>query len=160
MSDLKLIVGPDERLTIKTNTVEFFNKALKEEIDEMYEIMDKEKGVGLAANQVGLNKSIFIVDVPYMGTLEGGKLTKFSIRRTIINPVLIVSGDNISIPEGCLSFKGKLVKAPRKKFCKVSYQNVFGQVVDEEFNGLVGIVFQHEFDHLLGVTLLDHGLKL
>jgi peptide deformylase len=159
MSRLKLISGPDERLTIPTIQVTEFNKSLKDELYEMVHIQEKEKGVGLAAPQVGLNKSMFVVDIPYMGVLDG-RFFKDTIKRIIINPILTLSGDDISIAEGCLSFKGKLVKAPRKQKCKVTYQNIFGESVEEDFSGLVAIVFQHEYDHLLGKTLLDYGLKL
>jgi len=158
MSALKLIVAPDDRLSIKTEPVQFFNKELKDEVSEMAAIMQKEKGVGLAANQVGLNKSIFVIDVPYLES-QDGKLCKSYIRRTMINPALELSGSDISIGEGCLSYPGKIINVPRKSSCQVTYQNLFGQFVVEEFSGIVAIVVQHEFDHLLGKTFIDYEPK-
>lgn len=158
MSKLQLVIGPNEILTKKTEPVQFFNKALKEEIDEMLQVMKEAKGVGLAANQVGLNKSMFVIDVPYSGIKEG-KFTKDYMRRTFINPSIKLSGEDISISEGCLSFPGKLIRAPRKRIVNVVYQNTFGKVFEEDFSGVIAIVIQHEYDHLQGITFDDYERK-
>jgi len=158
MNKLQLIIGPNEILTQKTEPVTFFNKNLKEEIDEMLRIMKKEKGVGLAANQIGLSKSMFVIDVPYSG-IKDGKFNKGYMRRTFINPSIKLSGEDISISEGCLSFPGKLIRAPRKRICNVTYQGTYGNVIEEVFSGIIAIVIQHEYDHLIGKTMLDYDPK-
>ena len=151
---LQLILAPNAILNTKTQPVAVFDKELKEEVAEMLRIMKEEKGVGLAANQVGLNKSMFVLDIPNLGALDG-KIVKAYVRRTMINPTLELSGADVSISEGCLSFPNKLVKVPRKFICNISYQNIFGETVKEELTGLAAIVAQHEYDHLLGKTFLD-----
>jgi peptide deformylase len=152
---MKLVPCDSAFLKLKTKPVEFFNSTQKAEIDDMIALMHKENGVGLSANQVGINKSIFVIDVPF-AIQDNDKLSKQTVSRTMINPVLELSGEDIAIEEGCLSFPGKLVKVSRKQICKVKYQNIFGRWVEEDYNNLIAIVIQHEYDHLLGVSMVDY----
>lgn len=102
---MKLLLVPQDSpfLKLKTKPVEYFNSMQKSEIDEMFNLMTKENGVGLAAPQVGLDKSLFVIDVPF-AIKEGSKSIKTNIKRIFINPELTLSGEDISIKEGCLSF--------------------------------------------------------
>lgn len=113
-------------------------------IDRMLEL----RGVGLSANQVGVNKRVFV-----MGNEE--------MQTAIFNPEIIeYSGDTLTLDEGCLSFPGIYVKVNRSAKIKARFQNVKGELVEQEFQGLTARIFQHEYDHMLGKTMQDRVSKL
>lgn len=143
---MKLVIYPDLLLKTKLKPVEQFDSVLEEEVKEMFQVMKKENGIGLAANQVGLNKQIFIAGIPFK---------EEDFVRVFINPKLSLSGRVISIDEGCLSFPGITVEVPRFEHCQVSYQDLLGKNHIETYSGLISIVCQHEMDHLLGKTFID-----
>lgn len=105
---------------------------------EMVEIMNKNNGVGLAANQIGVNKQIFV-------------LRGIEENLAIINP-RIVSHDveSIELEEGCLSYPGLSPKVTRPKTIRVRYANLLGQVSTHNYGGMTARIFQHEFEHLQG----------
>ena len=107
-------------------------------------------GIGLSANQVGLNAAVFT-----MGTGKDGK------QWYIINPdVITVSEECDTMEEGCLSAPGLMLKVTRPTKISVSYQNTDGDPVLEEFDGIWARVFLHEYDHMLGQNFLQRVSKL
>lgn len=107
----------------------------------MINTMTKARGVGLAANQVGVLKRIIVVRAP-----------KF--KGCIINPVITnhTSGYVVS-KEGCLSFPGKLVDKKRHNKITVEGFNQDWEPVKVNVNGLTAFCLQHEIDHLNGITI-------
>ncbi len=144
---MKIVHYPDPILLKKTNPVIEFNKELGLQVKEMFQIMEQEKGVGLAANQVGLDKSIFVVKIPFV---------EQDLIRVFINPKISLSGDMVAINEGCLSFPDIQVEFPRFRTCTITYQNLDGSGHEETFSGIPSIVCQHEVDHLEGKTFIDN----
>ena len=121
-----------------------FNVNFKRKVQRMFKIMKKNKGLGIAANQVGWNASIFVTNVP------GDK------KRTFINPEIIeVSEDVCLMEEGCLSFPGKFYKILRPKSVKIEYTNMAKQRCSLEADGLLARVILHENDHLRGKTFIE-----
>lgn len=109
-------------------------------VQELFATLVEYGGVGLAAPQCGVLKNIFV-----MGNFR--KMT------ACINPSVVdVSDKSIVEVEGCLSFPGLWLKVKRPKAITVQYQNIDGEIVQEELDGLAARVFLHEFDHLFGVT--------
>ena len=106
-------------------------------------------GIGLSANQVGVNKSVLI-----MGTEE--KLI------ACINPIVEeLKGDKEIYLEGCLSFPDLWLHIKRHPECVVTYQTVTGEWVKNELlTGIQARVFLHEFDHLLGITFEQRSSEL
>lgn len=103
--------------------------------------------VGLAANQIGYNKRIFVIN--FNGDL-----------RTFINPIISnVKGFTLS-RESCMSLPGKQFIRPRNTDITVVYQTPLGKTESRRLVGLAAEVFQHELDHLDGLTLADVGLEL
>jgi peptide deformylase len=101
-------------------------------------------GLGLSANQVGLPHRVCVIN---MG--ESGIWTMF-------NPQIIEHGEKLSqYSEGCLSYPGLYVKVPRYDHIKVKFQAIYGQEVEQEFDGLTAVCIQHEIDHLDGVVYTD-----
>ena len=104
---------------------------------------EKKVAVGLAANQLGMNKRIIVVD--YAG-FRGG----------MINPVITkFRGGTCTAEEGCLSFKGKKAYPIRHKIVVVEYHNEEGHLERGKYRGLLARIIQHEIDHLDGITMMD-----
>lgn len=144
---MNIVCYPNEILLKPTALVTDYNRDLKDEIFFMFKTMRQSGGIGLAANQVAINKSMFIMDV---------KVDKNTfIRRTFINPIIKLSGEEIEFEEGCLSFPDIRVKVKRRTSCDIIYRNLFKQLCKETFVGLPAIVCQHETDHLQGKTFID-----
>lgn len=94
-------------------------------------------GVGLAANQVGLNLRVIAVK---------------GIDSCLFNPHIVSSSDELEMmEEGCLSFPGLAVKIKRPKSIRVRYQEASGEVKTNTFVGLTSRIIQHEIDHLDGI---------
>lgn len=123
--------------------VTFDNPAANEvQANELYKFMRKKKAIGLAANQVGKNIRLFVMQTP-----EGR-------RRNCFNPdILGVSEEKITGEEGCLSFPGIYLSIERAKSIKVEYYDHAGNRVEEVLGGLAARCFMHEYDHLNGITM-------
>lgn len=143
---MKIFHYPSPILLKKTTPITEFNEELRNQVKEMFQIMEQEKGIGLAANQVGLDKSVFIIRIPFI---------EEELIRVFINPKISLGGDMIAIKEGCLSFPGISVEFARRRMCQVFYQNLDGSTREETFSGVPSIVCQHEMDHLEGKTFID-----
>jgi peptide deformylase len=139
--NLKLVDKDDPILS--TVTPEFVGLPSPSLIKNMYEIMKENRGIGLAAPQVGLPYRIFVL---YYTNL------KFE-DRVVINPVVLESDtETFKFDEGCLSFKGVFKETNRSKKIKVRYTNLLGETVERVFKDIWSVCFQHELDHLNGIT--------
>ena len=111
--------------------------------------MKEHKGLGLAANQVGINKRFFAIDMSYFDVVKPAMV--------IVNPVLSEFSDNIvSGEEGCLSFPGLWEDINRPESVLVKGLDVDGNEISIEATGLMARVIQHETDHLNGKLFIDH----
>jgi peptide deformylase len=106
--------------------------------------MLSEDAMGLAANQLGLPYRVFVI--------------KANPVLCCFNPRIIDEGEETAImEEGCLSFKGGYVKVKRPRRIKVRYTLPNGEVVTEKYIDMTARVFQHELDHLDGITMLERA---
>jgi peptide deformylase len=113
----------------------------------LFERMKQLGGVGLSANQVGLDMRVFV-----MGLGE----TKIAV----FNPEIIEYSDTEELfNEGCLSYPGIVLGIKRPTKIKAKYQNETGQIIEQEFNGLTARIFQHEYDHMTGTDYTDRVSK-
>jgi peptide deformylase len=121
----------------------------------MKETMYKNDGIGLAANQVNIPLSIMVIDT----TSREDDQEKF--KDVLINPTVLAKEGEIKFKEGCLSFPGLQVEVIRAKEITIKAINEHEEEVILNLSGLPAIVFQHEFDHLNGITFLDRlsGIK-
>ena len=127
----------------KSTVVEEINDELRTILDEMVELMRKAKGVGLAANQVGIAKRFFVLEIE-------DKVKK------VINPEIVEFGEEIvEYEEGCLSIPEIYKKVNRPEMIRVKYQNENGEIVEEELHDLWARAFQHEFDHIDGILFTE-----
>ncbi len=124
-----------------------FDDDLRRFADDLIETMRLNEGVGLAATQVNVLKSVFVIDKNLINE-------EWEVQAYINPEILKTEGDETS-EEGCLSIPGVRADVNRSLKLKVRYQNLSGKTVDEELEGLLARVFQHEYDHLNGVLFID-----
>jgi len=145
VSMLKILTYPDERLLKQAEKVTVFDPDLRDLAIRMYKAMVMAKGAGLAAPQVGVLQSFFVV--------EKG-LCRHEI---IINPTWTKNKDatELLLEEGCLSFPGLFLKVNRFDKIDVGYQSIDGKMHSDTLSGFAAHVFQHESEHLNGVLFID-----
>ena len=120
---------------------------------DMVKLMLDERGMGLAANQIGITKRFFAIGHDSFDTFQ-----KHAI---IWNPQVINSSEEKVIDiEGCLSFKNVFVKVERPKVIEVQYETTQGKTRFAKLDGMESKCFQHELDHLDGVTFNKRVSKL
>ena len=136
----------------KADRIEGYDDLEKFEHD-MVELMHLENGMGLAANQVGLTKRFF--------ALGHESFDRFKKPAIIWNPrVITQSEEKVVDVEGCLSFKDIFVKVERPKIIEVEYETTQGQKQTARLDGMESKCFQHESDHLEGITFNKRVSKL
>jgi peptide deformylase len=146
------IVG-DPVLHHPTREVTEFDTELKTLVDDMFETMAAARGVGLAANQIGVDLRLFVYDCPDDEGVQH--------RGVICNPVLETSEVPETMPdpdddfEGCLSVPGEAYPTGRARWAKVTGVDADGQPVEVEGTGFFARCLQHETDHLNGYLYLD-----
>ncbi len=144
---MEILILGHPALREKAEPVENIDGKLKETIDKMADTMYKAKGLGLAANQVGILKRFFIMDISQK---EGKR--KLEI---YINPEILSAEGEIVHEEGCLSIPGYY--APVKRYAKLYIRayDINGNPFERELEGISAIAFQHENDHLDGILFID-----
>jgi len=116
-------------------------------IADMFDTMYEAEGIGLAANQVGLDMNLFIIDVTH--TEEADEPFTF------VNGKIVDSWGESIHPEGCLSIPEVELEVKRPEFIKFWFQTPDEQEHTAEFGGLLARAIQHEMDHLNGVMIVD-----
>ena len=126
---------------------------------EMLETMYLEKGVGLAAEQVGHNERLFVVDIPAEGDVDDDGVREnpeVAMPLVFINPGIIGHGDEVQIgQEGCLSFPEIFANVERWYEVDAAYTDLEGARQTLHAKGLLARAIQHELDHLDGILLID-----
>ncbi|OBW90965.1 peptide deformylase [Gallibacterium genomosp. 3] len=146
MAILEVLCFPDERLRTIAKPVEVVDDEVREFIDNMFETMYEQEGIGLAATQVNRHQRIITIDV------EGDKTNQL----VLINPEIVEGSGETGIEEGCLSVPGFRGLVPRKEQVTVKALNRQGEPFTLEADGLLAICIQHEIDHLNGVVFVDY----
>jgi len=131
-------------------------------IVDMLETMHTQKGVGLAAQQVGVPLQLTVIDVrevtdrPSSLELKGQTVDVNEwMPLVLINPELKPSGEPVAGPEGCLSFPEIFAEITRPEWVDVTALNPKGQPIEFRCGGLLARVVQHETDHLHGILFID-----
>ena len=147
---IKEIVTDIEKLSDRCDEIDTRkeNNLMREIILNLKHTLAEHKdGVGLAAPQIGYNKRIFVIN--FKGDI-----------RTFINPIISKAEGLTLSRESCLSLPGKSFIRPRNAKITVVYQTPLGKTESRQMFGLAAYVFQHELDHLDGLTLEDIGLEI
>lgn len=137
---------PDPVLRATAAPVETFDDQLRALVEAMFRLMHEARGVGLAAPQVGVSLRLFVMNP----TVEPDD------DRVIINPQLTPTGTFTEAEEGCLSLPGVNVHMRRRGECRLQAVDLEGRTIDEEADGLVARIWQHETDHLDGRLIIDN----
>jgi peptide deformylase len=136
---------PDPALRMQAREVEQFDDDLASLVERMLRLMADANGVGLAANQVGVVRRVFV----FQPDAESEPVA-------VVNPVIAERGDEALVDEeGCLSMQGIQVPVERATTVRISGRDPAGNELSLELSDLGARVAQHELDHLDGVLIID-----
>jgi peptide deformylase len=135
---------PDPVLRMEARPVEDFDQDLLRLVDRMKELMKDANGVGLAANQVGVLRRVFVFS------------PEEDVVAVLVNPELVRKSDEIDVDdEGCLSMQGIAIPVERPVSVRIEGRDERGKEVGFDLEGLPARIAQHELDHLDGTLILD-----
>ncbi len=150
MSILPITVYGDSILREIAKPIKMVDDELIENIRDMFETMRYANGIGLAANQVGLNKKMFIIDLKGIEEYSDFKPL------VVINPEIVTYSDEIvSMEEGCLSLPNLRADVERSEIIKVKYLDTDEEEKELEADSLLARAILHEYDHLIGKMIPD-----
>jgi peptide deformylase len=122
-------------------------------INDMFESMYEADGIGLAANQVGIDMDIFIIDISHTDETDDTHIF-------INSKIIAFENEKDIFQEGCLSLPGIALDILRPKKIILKYQTPDKIWHENKFEGLLGRAIQHEIDHLNGVFIVDRVTEL
>jgi peptide deformylase len=146
MALLPILHHPDPRLRRKTPPVQLFDEKLQTLIDDMFETMYAAPGVGLAANQVGVQLRLSVMDCS----------DEHDQPMVLINPEVLSRDEPTEMEEGCLSLPDIRDKVQRYNRIKVRALDRHGKPFELDAEGLMAQCVQHEIDHLDGKLYIDY----
>ncbi|MCF7886995.1 MAG: peptide deformylase [Candidatus Omnitrophica bacterium] len=139
---LKVHKWPDKILKKKTKSIKNPDEVVEDILNQMYVLMKASDGIGLAANQVGLTMPLIVVEAE-------GNIYK------LINPKITKKEGSMTFKEGCLSFPGIELEIKRSRKICIEALDSRGRPVSFNPQGVLAVVFQHEIDHINGITFID-----
>ena len=145
LSVLELRVFPDPILLKRANKVTEFNSKLGKLAADMVETMLANHGIGLAANQVGVQQRLSVI-----------KLPEWQKAMVLVNPEVIRREGNRAVEEACLSLPGYYGIVNRAERIRVRFQNLTGQLVKLKADCTLAQAIEHETDHLNGIMYIKH----
>ncbi len=150
MAKLTILLYPNPFLLTKAKPVSRVDANIRKHADDMLETMYAEKGVGLAATQVGIPLRILVMD-----TSE-----EYNTPKILINPEIIRREGTRTVSEACLSFPGITIEVQRAEKIRVRTLTLENEIIEFEAEGLESQCLQHELDHIDGIVFTDHLSKL
>jgi peptide deformylase len=122
------------------NVLDLPNSHMNELVARLKMTMKLYGGIGLSANQCGVQERVFVIGTDYF-------------QMVCINPKIIAKSDEVErVKEGCLTYPGLYVTVPRHKWVEVEFFTETGEKKEIRLDGLTAQCFQHELDHMNGVT--------
>jgi peptide deformylase len=147
MAVLEIKKYPEKVLKERAAPIENIDAGLEQLMDDMIETMHYARGIGLAANQVGISKKLCVLDLG----LREDKVPLI----ILLNPVITEKEGLVDAEEGCLSIPGYLTSIKRSEKVLVKGVNREGKDIEIEAEGLLARALQHEIDHLEGLLFID-----
>ena len=172
MAKLDILHYPDPRLHTVAKPVQVVDERIRRLIEDMKETMYDAPGIGLAAIQVGVPQRVLVIDLqpededaePEPCDHDGHHHTHQPLKkepRVFVNPQILDPAEELNTyQDGCLSVPEIYADVDRPKACRVRWQDLDGNVHEEEMEGLLATCIQHEMDHLEGVLFIDHLSRL
>ncbi len=148
MSPLKIVTYAHPALRYRSRPVERIDANLRGWARQMFDLMYEAKGIGLAANQVGLPMRFFVLNL----TADPNQPDQ---EQVFLNPEIVKRHGSIEGEEGCLSFPGLYANVQRARKVKIQAFNLEGQPIDLEAHDLFSRAVQHETDHVNGDLFID-----
>jgi peptide deformylase len=149
MSKLDILVAPDPRLKLTSQSVPVVDDGIRRLMDDMLETMYAAPGIGLAAPQVGKPVRVIVVDIAN----EGEDPHPYRM----VNPQIVSASQEMRVTnEGCLSVPDFYADVERADRITVKYQNEHGEEKMLEADGMLATCIAHEIEHLDGVLFVDH----
>jgi peptide deformylase len=162
MAKLEVLTFPNPRLRHKAKPIDKITTEIQQLATDMLETMYAERGIGLAAIQVGVEIRLLVMDVRPMGDDDRYDLSGFSelekqvpMPLVILNPEILSKQGRTTYEEGCLSVPGYYETVSRDEYIEVRGMDLNGNVMDLKLDGLLAICMQHEIDHLDGKVFID-----
>lgn len=151
MKEQSIITVPNKKLIEVTKIVTSFDEQLQNQIGIMRQFLKTDDGAGLAANQIGLDNRVLIVE------LTDPRVKDVSIPfQAFINPEIVESSEDLDcIDEGCLSVPKIELPVDRSLKIKIRAQDVKGKKFKLTAKGILARILQHEIDHLNGIIFTD-----
>ena len=151
MTKYNILIYPDERLYLPSGKVEKIDDDVRNLIDDMFEVMYKASGGGLAAPQINVHKRVVVIDP------SAGKRARY----ILINPEIIDRSGKFKYEEACLSVPVVSAVVERFNYVKVKALDYAGEEIIIEAEGdYLAVCLQHEIDHLDGCLYIDRISKL
>jgi len=147
----EVITYPNKLLRTKSKDVEKFDDELHTLLDDMYDTMIDQSGVGLAAIQVGIPLNILIISLP-----DENDLQEKEDLIEAINPVITHKDGEQVFTEGCLSVPGFSEDVTRAQHIVVEYFNRNGEKQTMEAEDFLAVAWQHEMEHLEGHLFIEN----
>lgn len=147
----EVITYPNKLLRLKSKDVEQFDSELHTLLDDMYETMMAQSGVGLAAIQVAIPLNVLIINLPNEEDIQD----KNDLIEAI-NPVITHKDGTQIFTEGCLSVPGFSEDVTRAQHIIVEYFNRFGEKQTMECEDFLAVAWQHEMEHLSGHLFIEN----
>ena len=147
----EVITYPNKLLRLKSKDVEKFDSELHTLLDDMYDTMMAQNGVGLAAIQIAIPLNVLIINLPNEEDIQ----EKEDLIEAI-NPVVTHKDGTLVFTEGCLSVPGFSEDVTRAKHIIVEYFNRFGEKQTMECEDFLAVAWQHEMEHLEGHVFIEN----
>lgn len=148
----KLVTYPSDVLSENAKPVQHVDDYIKELADDMAAVMYENRGIGLAAPQVGEGLRLITVDI-------SGPDKKEELM-VLVNPEIVEEEGETESEEGCLSVIGYKTSVKRAEKVRVKATDLEGKPVDIQADDLLAICLQHEIDHLDGILFIDRISRL
>lgn len=154
MAILKILTAPNPILRKKALPINSVDQDIRDFMDDMLSTMYNDRGIGLAANQVGILKRVIVLDLQ---DSEDRKRSKDFYPLFMANPEIIkFSEDTIEGEEGCLSVPEQRITVARPSSIKVKYIDYNNQPQELTTDGFLSRAIQHEIDHLNGKLIINY----
>ena len=147
-----MVYADNPRLREKSKKVKVFGPALEGLVKDMLDTLDDERGLGLAAPQIGVHERVIVIDLP-----EDEEDPQSGQTYVLVNPEIVRREGEQEGEEGCLSVPGwyGLVTRALHRGVRVKAQTPKGKALRVKGEGLLARALQHEIDHLDGVLFID-----
>jgi len=147
VAERRIVLYGDPVLREKAVPVDEINQDVKDLVSDLVDTLKRQRGLGLAAPQVGVSKRIFAVDLSTVDISESV--------RVFINPEILETTGQVEMEEGCLSFPGIYQRIVRPATVRVRATDLDGKQFEITLDGLTARAVLHEYDHLDGVLFID-----